>query len=402
MKLRLLFGMLCMTQAIVAQQPETKGKSYFDVVREAYPIPPRVKRLVRKDLVFPKVGEYQVVTGDFHLHTIFSGGSVLPSERIYEAYSDGLDVLAITDHAEYMKTAMPDDTGRAYTQVKDLAASLGLVLIRGAEVSTVYSAENELMSEVTARKNADFIVLFVKDENSLFAPFETAMERARQQGCLNILAHPGPDWHPMAKKFLQMGWLHGVEIRNTGAAGGTATDEVDNRFLYPKVANWAREKGLAMIASSDAHAATRFERDPNQDRDFTLLLVKERSPEGVRDAIVSKRTMAWFENMLWGSEENLSALAAGSLELQEIRMGGVLRGIRIYNKSAFPFEVRFLEGQGAWRMTRSRITLPAHSTTACPASFSAGSAPEIRLRLTNVFVDKDTNLELKKRVATGQ
>src|SRR5438094_10142111 len=26
--LRLLFGMLCMTQAIVAQQPETKGKSY--------------------------------------------------------------------------------------------------------------------------------------------------------------------------------------------------------------------------------------------------------------------------------------------------------------------------------------------------------------------------------------
>ncbi|SRR6266568_8018632 len=104
MKLRLLFGMLCMTQAIVAQQPETKGKSYFDIVREAYPIPPRVKRLVRKDLVFPKVGEYQVVTGDFHLHTIFSGGSVLPSERIYEAYSDGLDVLAITDHAEYMKT----------------------------------------------------------------------------------------------------------------------------------------------------------------------------------------------------------------------------------------------------------------------------------------------------------
>src|SRR2546426_838171 len=114
MKLRLLFGMLCMTQAIVAHQPE-----------------------------------------------------------------------------------MPDATGRAYTQVEDLPASLGLVLIGGAEVSTVYSAENELMSEVTARKNADFIVLSVKDENSLFAPFETAMERARQQGCLNILAHPGPDWHPM-------------------------------------------------------------------------------------------------------------------------------------------------------------------------------------------------------------
>ena len=57
----------------------------------------------RKEIVLPQVNGYNVYKADLHSHTVFSDGQVMPELRVREAWKDGLDVIAITDHIEYRK-----------------------------------------------------------------------------------------------------------------------------------------------------------------------------------------------------------------------------------------------------------------------------------------------------------
>ena len=47
-------------------------------------------------IVIPDTDEYQILTGDMHVHTIFSDGSVWPATRVEEAYSEGVEVICMT------------------------------------------------------------------------------------------------------------------------------------------------------------------------------------------------------------------------------------------------------------------------------------------------------------------
>jgi len=46
----------------------------------------------------PDISGYQTVLCDFHIHTMFSDGSVWPTVRVQEAWMEGLDAISITDH----------------------------------------------------------------------------------------------------------------------------------------------------------------------------------------------------------------------------------------------------------------------------------------------------------------
>ena len=118
--------------------------------------------LAREEIVFPKVAGYLVLKGDFHIHTVYSDGQVLPETRVWEAWRDGLDILSITDHPEYQRMAFPEDQGRAYEKVKLLAEALGVMLIRGAELTT-------LSSSSYMPTDSDHVVNFVEDEKQ-FSP----------------------------------------------------------------------------------------------------------------------------------------------------------------------------------------------------------------------------------------
>ena len=52
----------------------------------------------RIEIMLPQVNGYNVYKADLHLHTIFSDGSVTPEYRVREAWYDGLDVVASTEH----------------------------------------------------------------------------------------------------------------------------------------------------------------------------------------------------------------------------------------------------------------------------------------------------------------
>ena len=56
---------------------------------------------IRDRIEIPGFGNYETLKCDFHTHTVFSDGLVWPDARIYEAWQEGLDAIAITDHIDF-------------------------------------------------------------------------------------------------------------------------------------------------------------------------------------------------------------------------------------------------------------------------------------------------------------
>ena len=54
----------------------------------------------RTEIILPQVKGFNCYKADLHVHTSYSDGAVTPAGRVNEAWYDGLDILAITDHLE--------------------------------------------------------------------------------------------------------------------------------------------------------------------------------------------------------------------------------------------------------------------------------------------------------------
>ena len=52
----------------------------------------------RAEIVLPVVNGFNCYKADFHIHTCYSDGRITPAGRVHEAWGDGLDIIAITDH----------------------------------------------------------------------------------------------------------------------------------------------------------------------------------------------------------------------------------------------------------------------------------------------------------------
>ena len=61
----------------------------------------------RREIILPKVNGYNVYKADLHTHSIFSDGDCTPKYRVREAWLDGLDVMAVTEHIEYRPMEKP-------------------------------------------------------------------------------------------------------------------------------------------------------------------------------------------------------------------------------------------------------------------------------------------------------
>src|SRR5688500_3882608 len=92
---------------------------------------------VRQALPVPDLPGFQTLKGDFHLHTVFSDGNVWPTVPVQEAWRDGLDVIALTEHAEYQPHAkdVNIDLLRSHAIAKPMADQLGIVLVTGMEIT---------------------------------------------------------------------------------------------------------------------------------------------------------------------------------------------------------------------------------------------------------------------------
>ena len=56
------------------------------------------KNNIRNRIVVPDIPGYKTLKCDLHMHTIYSDGQVSPTQRVLEAWHEGLDAISITDH----------------------------------------------------------------------------------------------------------------------------------------------------------------------------------------------------------------------------------------------------------------------------------------------------------------
>ena len=290
---------------------------------------------VRREIKIPDVPGYVTLKCDFHMHTVFSDGRVWPSVRPEEAWREGLDAFAITDHIEYQehKEDVRKDLNRSYELALGSAEALGLQIIKGAEITREMPP---------GHLNA----IFLKDVSALDAEeWKDAIKAAVEQKAFVFWNHPGwkgqqPEgksvWYAEHTELYEKRQLHGIEIVNGGE-------------YYPLAHKWCLEKKLTMVGNSDVHNPTNldYEFHKGEHRTVTLVLAKEKSKKAIKEALRDRRTVVYWKNNLIGEEKYLRAIFNESIEI--INPDVTIKGegavnIQIRNKSEIDFE---LEADGA-------------------------------------------------------
>jgi hypothetical protein len=290
----------------------------------------------RDPLPVPDLAGLKTLKADFHLHTVFSDGQVWPTVHVQEAWRDGLDVVALTDHLEYRPHSadVGPDLRRPYELARELAGQLGIILIPGVEITRPPPGTTSPLPVGSAHFNA----LFVADPAALARPdLLDVLRAARAQGAFVFWNHPGfmgtlePRWHPHVEEAWREGLFQGMEL-------------VNGEDFYPAAYPWIEEKKLTILANSDYHVPTP-PRGTGPRRPVTLVFARSADAEGVREALVARRTAAWLGDDVWGAEDHLRGLWQGAIAVSPGRLEarpGQSAVLRLGNASAIPFRLRVL------------------------------------------------------------
>ncbi len=285
------------------------------------------KPIVRYEVNVPNVEEYITLKCDFHMHTVFSDGYVWPDLRVIEAWVTGLDVIAITDHIEgpVSRPFLSGDDNSSYELARGIAEQYGLILIKGGEITR-------------KQPYGHYNALFLKDVNLVDHedPF-TAIENAVKQGAFIQWNHPERNSEmgnqfEFQKKLLEKGYLHGVEISN-------------GSVWYPHMIDWGLENNLTLMGNSDLHGLIlgEFQLDKFQ-RPMTLVFAKEKSEQGIREALDNKRTVVWVADLINGREEWVSKLFYACVRFGKVQITNDERKegkLVIENISDIPWSIKF-------------------------------------------------------------
>jgi hypothetical protein len=283
---------------------------------------------IRNEFIVPDIPGYHTLKGDFHIHTVFSDGKVWPDVRVIEAWKEGLDVIAITDHIEFPNPLLPKDKNLPYELAKSEALKRNIILIKAAEIT-------RKLPEESGHMNA----LFLTDVNKLDqVNYLDAIREASAQGAFIFWNHPGwsgqqPDttvWFDVYSRLINEHLMQGIEVVNW-------------KRWFPVALTWCLEKDLTIMGNSDIHDPASFIYDycKGDHRPMTLIFARERTSEGIKDALMEHRTVAYFKrgffNQLMGKEEFLKELFFNSIDIEVIQDNDKTLSVFLVNKSDLDF-----------------------------------------------------------------
>jgi hypothetical protein len=212
--------------------------------------------IARKPL---RVGAYQVLSGDFHLHpALGSGGSLTPWGLVTEAQRQGLDVIAVTGH----NTTWDARVAHAFSRLVD-----GPIVLIGEEVTA---------------KTQDLVAVGIERTISPFLPLRDQIEEVHRQGGVAIAPHPTARFQAFYDGSGATALIDGTEVCHPliyGIAEG-ASD----------LASFASRTPAAPIGASDFHASGRV------GTCRTFIFVDEPTERGVLAAIRAHRTVVYGYN----------------------------------------------------------------------------------------------------------
>ena len=311
----------------------------------------------RTNFVLPQVDGLNCYTADLHAHTIYSDGDLSPEERVKEAWCDGLDILAITDHIEtrrqernmlkFLKGYSPEKKGfePINTRVSRGKHADERGIVSDLNFSTELARQTaKSYPELTIIKGAEisrepvhighYCALFTTDNNAIYSRDDAeAIRNARAQGAIITHNHPGwertsCDMTEFHKKVYGEGLIDGVEITN-----GTS--------FYPKIVGRCIDKKLYMVSATDIHATTSYYNKQNFYRNMTLIFAKDKSEKSLKKAFLSQKTLGYSGGYIIGEESLLAKFFQASVKANYV--GAAKKGIRVSltNQTSFDYLLKY-------------------------------------------------------------
>ena len=245
---------------------------------------------------FPNIEGFVTLKTDLHMHSVFSDGEVWPTIRVSEALRENLDAISLTEHLEYQphKEDIPHpDRNRAYHLALEEAKDHDLIIVPGSEITR---------SEPIGHSNA----IFITDANILnTTEAAEAFSNAKKQNAFVFWNHPAwssqsktgnPIMSDFQKNLIKKGELHGIEVINT-------TDYAEESLAL------ALEHNLTIMGTSDIHGLIDWDyTEKGNHRPITLVFAKNKSIEGLKEALFAKRTVAVYNSLFVGRKEFLNPL----------------------------------------------------------------------------------------------
>lgn len=212
----------------------------------------------------PRLIEPSDIRGDLHVHTDESDGGDTLSAMIEAAINLGYEYIAVTDHSKAVGVAHGLDERRVMAQIDRIDAvnerlkrrGAGFTVLKGAEVDI--RADGSLDHPDSVLERLDCVVAAV---HSGFQMKRSAMTgriiKALETGRVNILAHP-------TGRLINEREAYEVDIEAVMDAAkktGTALElnsHPDRLDLNDIHCAMAREKGIMVAISTDAHSVSHY------------------------------------------------------------------------------------------------------------------------------------------------
>lgn len=191
---------------------------------------------------------------DFHMHTFFSDGELLPIELIRRAYVLGHRAIAITDHASYSNV---DELVAAIRRDCDAVDGWNIIAIPGVEITHVPPTKMDAIIRKARRAGAEIIVVHGESPVEPVTPGTNIKAATNPE--VDILAHPGFITIEEAQHakdndiYLEITCRHGHN-RTNGHVYKTGS-LVGAKFLVNTDAHECEDIGTHRIAKSVARAA---------------------------------------------------------------------------------------------------------------------------------------------------
>ena len=242
------------------------------------------------------------------------------------------------------------------------APEFGITVIKGIEISRD--------GTTVGHYNA----LFTTDNNKIYHPDPlTSIRNAKAQGALVMHNHPG--WR---KKNVAMTKTDKVAYKEGLIDGVEVMNESD---FYPSIVDRANEYGIFMSAGSDIHSSTASEyMSVGLRRPMTLIFAKDKSMESLKEALESRRTVAYAFGTMCGDMGLLKDLflASVSVEIATEKTASDKTLLWLVNRSSLPYYLSFGGNNPEYLAPFSSIILRRNPEDR-----------EIEFEVVNMFYSKD-------------
>ena len=174
---------------------------------------------------------------DFHCHTTYSDGELIPSELIRRMAYTGYTEMGIADHADFSNVS---ELIAAQKRVKRSAELYGISLYTGVELTHVPPTEIDELAHLAKSLGAEIVI--VHGETTAEPVADGTNHAALSSDAVDILAHPGL----ITEEDAALAAKNGIYLEITSRGGHNRTNG--------HILSLGRRAGASFVIQSDIHA----------------------------------------------------------------------------------------------------------------------------------------------------